>query len=274
MTIPSALGDSPSEAGSAPKQCIVTTSWDDANPQDLRVAELLRSRGLAGTFYVPLRGYQSTETLCGADLRELCASGFEIGAHSVSHRTLRRLRSEELGLEVTDCKYTLQECLGLAVTMFCYPNGYYNREVVEAVRRAGYVGARTCRMLSIDNEINNFEMPTTIQAFPHSPSRYLRNVARAGNFPLIWLYLTKLRRVGSWVDLGKHMFDTMLERGGIWHLYGHSWEIEQLRLWRDLEAMLDHIANHPQVSYTTNGALLAALKERPSCQGTAVVPAR
>ena len=107
-------------------QCIVTTSWDDSNPQDLRVAELLRSRGLAGTFYVPLRGYQNSETLCGADLRGLCASGFEIGAHSVSHRTLRHLRSEELVHEVTDCKYTLQECLGRDVTMFCYPNGYYN----------------------------------------------------------------------------------------------------------------------------------------------------
>ena len=131
-------------------QCIVTTSWDDSYPQDLRVAELLRSRGLTGTFYAPLKGYRNTETLSGADLRGLCESGFEIGAHSVSHRTLRHLRSEELNHEVTDCKYQLQECLGREITMFCYPNGYYNSGSIKAVRRAGYSGARTCHMLSTD----------------------------------------------------------------------------------------------------------------------------
>lgn len=251
-------------------QCIVTTSWDDSCPQDLRVAELLRSRGLTGTFYAPLKGYRGTETLSGADLRGLCDSGFEIGAHSVSHLSLRHLRSKELNHEVTACKYQLQECLGREIKMFCYPNGFYNRDVVEAIRRAGYLGARTCHMLSIDPEMRNFEMPTTIQAFPHSLSRYLRNLGRSGNIPLLWCYITKLSRFGNWVDLGKHLFDTMLEQGGIWHIYGHSWELEQLKLWRDLETMLDHVANHPRVRYTTNGALLAASQKVPSSPATSL----
>jgi hypothetical protein len=243
-------------------QCIVTTSWDDANPQDLRVVELLRSRGLTGTFYAPLIGYQSTETLSGADLRELCALGFEIGAHSVSHKTLRHLHSGELDHEVTDCKYTLQERLGREVTMFCYPNGYYDYRVIEAVKRAGYAGARTCRMFSTDGNMRSFEMPTTIQAYPHPQLRYLRNLGRARNFQTSWKYVTQLRHK-NWIELGKHMFDVVVESGGCWHLYGHSWEIEELQLWGQLEEMLDYVACRSGVTYTTNSGLLQILNGAP-----------
>ena len=34
----------------------VTTSCDDGDPSDLKVAELLRTRGLLGTFYFPFIG--------------------------------------------------------------------------------------------------------------------------------------------------------------------------------------------------------------------------
>jgi hypothetical protein len=39
-----------------PMPRIVTTSWDDGDPSDLKVAELLRARALSGTFYVPFIG--------------------------------------------------------------------------------------------------------------------------------------------------------------------------------------------------------------------------
>src|SRR5688500_11915407 len=37
------------------KAAIVTTSWDDGHPLDIRLAEMLARHGVAGTFYVPLR---------------------------------------------------------------------------------------------------------------------------------------------------------------------------------------------------------------------------
>ena len=65
---------------------VVTTSWDDGDPNDIKIADLLRSRKLPGTFYVPITGYQGRKTLCTEDLRTLCSEGFEIGGHSVSHK--------------------------------------------------------------------------------------------------------------------------------------------------------------------------------------------
>jgi hypothetical protein len=63
------------------------------------------------------------------------------------------------------------------------------------------------------------------------------------------------------VELGKRFFDQILKRGGIWHLYGHSWEIEQLDIWADLREILDYVAHHKDVSYVTNGQLLSLVNE-------------
>jgi peptidoglycan-N-acetylglucosamine deacetylase len=236
---------------------VVTTSWDDGDPRDLRVAELLRSRDLRGTFYVPITGYQGGTTLAAADLRALSSEGFEIGAHSVSHRTLPRLGREEQGREVRVCKQMLEQMLGSKVSMFCYPNGRYNDELIREVQNAGYEGARTTRMLSLKTRFSAYEMPTTVQAYPHHRTRYVRNLGRAHNIPGLVRYVTELRRFESWVALGKRLFSQVLEDGGIWHLYGHSWEIDELGIWDDLSEMLDHVAHREGVTYATNGQLLS-----------------
>jgi peptidoglycan/xylan/chitin deacetylase (PgdA/CDA1 family) len=88
---------------------VVTTSWDDGDPNDIKIADLLRSRKLPGTFYVPITGYQGRKTLCTEDLRTLCSEGFEIGGHSVSHKSLSNVSRKELAREVRDCKQMLSQ---------------------------------------------------------------------------------------------------------------------------------------------------------------------
>ena len=61
---------------------IVTTSWDDGHLLDLRTAELLRSCGLTGTFYVSIRSRRTQ--LSVSQLRELESMGVEIGSHTTS----------------------------------------------------------------------------------------------------------------------------------------------------------------------------------------------
>lgn len=39
----------------------------------------------------------------------------------------------------------------------------------------------------------------------------------------------------------------------MFHLWGHSWEIDQLVLWGSLESFLKEIARQPDVQYLTNG---------------------
>jgi peptidoglycan-N-acetylglucosamine deacetylase len=240
---------------------MVVTSWDDGDCQDLRLAEMLRQAGLAATFYVPIFGHDGKRTLRPEDLRTLVSEGFEVGAHTMTHPVLSELHGQELWVEVSDCKLILEQILGHEVQMFCYPRGRYNREVLETVRKAGYRGARTTRMLCHQNSFGAFEMPTTVQAYPHGSFTYYKNMGKRFDFPRLYKYVFELRRLQNWVDLSKRLFDQALEDGGIWHMYGHSWEIEKLGLWKELQEVLDYVRDRPGVIYANNSQTLEILKQ-------------
>jgi peptidoglycan-N-acetylglucosamine deacetylase len=240
---------------------IVTTSWDDGDRADLKVAEFLRSRGMGGTFYVPITPYRE-RPLDRAELRALSSEGFEIGAHGFSHKLLWRLPANEVAGEVGPCKPILEDILGTQVRMFCYPCGRYDSNVVRTLKEVGYCGARTVRMLATRLDFDPFKMPTTVQIFPHPQSAYLRNVARAGKLEGWQAYLVHRTRLADWLELGKKLFDSVLQNGGIWHLYGHSWEIDALNLWDGLRVMLDYVCRRKGVTYLSNGEVLGFQQAR------------
>src|SRR2546429_7373888 len=128
----------------APK--IVTTSWDDGDPRDLKVAELLRARRIKGTFYIPLLGYDGLATLDPAGLRSLDSEGFEVGAHGLSHHTLPKFRGKELAREVNLPKRRLEDLLGRGVSMFAYPQRRYNAKVMLELKVGGHPGIRTTQV--------------------------------------------------------------------------------------------------------------------------------
>jgi len=233
---------------------VVTTSWDDGDSADLKLAELLRSKGILGTFYVPMR-YRE-HPMSHAELRSLADEGFEIGAHGWNHKLLWRLQPDEALEEVKACKIALEDILGKRVDMFCYPKGRYDANAVRAVQEAGYAGARTVRMLATRPPSNPFRMPMTLQAYPHAPIIYFRNIGRSRSFESLRSCLVQLPRLGNWVELGKSLFDRVLNEGGVWHLSGHSWEIERLGIWDALCELLDYVCQRDEVRYVPNCGLL------------------
>ncbi len=246
------------------RRTIVTTSWDDGDQADLKLAEMLRSRKIAGTFYVPTHPYGGRPALSHQDLKNLSAEGFEIGGHGVTHKLLWGLSEKELVEEINPCKPFLEDILGKEVRMFCYPCGRYDANVIRALKRAGYQGARTVRMLSTRLMFDPFEMPTTVQIMPHAKSSYIRNVLRARKMEGVQVFLGNIANLDNWLELSKRLFDSALETGGMWHMYGHSHEIEQLGLWHELEEILDYVGNREQVTYIPNGDLISLLAASPA----------
>ena len=235
---------------------IVTTSWDDGDIFDLKIAEILYARKLAGTFYIPIAGHHSSSAMDHCDLRTLRGRGFEIGAHGLSHLVLSHCTKETLAQEVETCKKRLEDILGSQVRMFAYPRGRYSNLAIRSVKQAGYAGARTTQMLAQTLDFDPYRMPTTVHVFPHSKSDYVRNAVRAADFGAGWKYLTQLRQVDRWVELAKILFDSVLQEGGIFHLYGHSWEIDELNLWDDLNDVLDYVCKRDGVLYVSNSDIL------------------
>lgn len=235
---------------------IVTTSWDDGDACDLKLAEMLHVRKLPATFYVPIIGHHGARALGGEEIRALKREGFEIGGHGFSHLILPHCTKEVLVQEVITSKQQLEDILGGEVRMFAYPCGRYSNMGIRYVRKAGYAGARTTEMFAQGFNYDPYKMPTTIHVFPHSKSEYIRNTARAVNIGKAWRYMTKLWQAKNWVELAKLLFDSVIEEGGVFHLYGHSWEIDELGLWNDLLEVLDYVSNRDDVLYLTNGNIL------------------
>jgi len=244
-------------SGVATQPRIVTTSWDDGDPLDLELAGLLAARRLPATFYIPLKGHCLSARMDPSQMLSLDSQGFEIGAHGVSHPNLVQCDTEQLTREVETCKKCLEDDLSKEVSMFAYPNGRHNSNVIASVRRAGFVGARTTAMLARGLIFDPFRMPTSVQAFPHSQLDYLKNFISSGDFRRTWRHLSRLPRARHWVELAMHLFDSVVNSGGVWHLYGHSWEINDFKLWQDLRVILDYVSNRPGVLYLPNSGVVS-----------------
>jgi len=55
-----------------------------------------------------------------------------------------------------------------------------------------------------------------------------------------------------------------LREGGVWHLYGHSWLIEEMALWDGLVEVLDYVSRRENVRYANNGELGAPRETAPA----------
>ena len=227
----------------------VTTSWDDGHVLDHKLAGLLEDYGVPGTFYVAPNNVElpRQERLRKRDLRAL-ATDFEIGGHTLNHLRLNTLPDDVAAKEVIEGKDALEQVLGERLRSFCYPGGEYSDQHPEMVRDAGFDIARTVRR-GVTGLTPRYEMDTTVNAYRHlvDGPEALRLAGGA---------VKKARRLfWNWDELAMTLFDRTLCTGGIYHLWGHSWEVDKNGDWDRLERVLSYIGGRPDVEYVDNGAL-------------------
>lgn len=215
----------------------ITTSWDDGHPLDLRVAELLTRHGFGGTFYVPCSNGEGRPVMTAADLRTLGAQ-FEIGGHTIDHVRLVGLPAAERDRQIHDGKRRIEDDLGHAIVGFCYPGGKHDRAIRDAVRAAGFRYARTVTNLSLEPPRDPYQVDTTLQLYPHRRSTYLSNFMRRGAWRDRAGALTICLRGDSFDRCLEHILRLAAERGGVFHLWGHSWELDAHGLWDTLDRFL------------------------------------
>lgn len=74
---------------------------------------------------------------------EMACCGIEFGSHSLNHRWLPQLTSEEVKLEVEDAKKQIEQLTQKPCLTFAYPAGYVSDEAKEIIREAGHTAAFT-----------------------------------------------------------------------------------------------------------------------------------
>jgi len=76
------------------------------------------------------------------NLKDLVARGFDIESHTKTHPILTRVNAKRLSDELAGSKKILEDKLGIKITTLAFPNYLQNKTVREAVKSAGYLGAR------------------------------------------------------------------------------------------------------------------------------------
>jgi glycosyltransferase involved in cell wall biosynthesis len=229
-----------------PKMVYVTTSWDDGHRLDTRLAQLLQKYGIKGTFYVcpQDREFKREDLLSTPDLLAI-SKDFEIGGHTITHPHLTKIPIAQADDEIAMSKVYLEEILQREVTAFCYPYGDYNDEVKAIVKKYGYSMARTTKRYAFGIPQDLFAIPTTFHTYAHYSD--LPKI-----LPFAQFSLPTVKHLWDWENLAIALFERTCQTGGVFHLWGHSWEIEKNKGWQKLENVLAHIAAKGNVVHQTN----------------------
>lgn len=240
----------PPPGGPVPR-CVVTTSWDDGHLFDLRLADLLAGYGVAGTFYVAPGNveFPRRALLDAVGLREL-AQTMEIGSHGMRHIRFTDLDDVAVLADLRESRDHLEQLIGHEVTSFCYPGGAHDAHHGALVGRAGYRLARTCvagRLRVADP----LAMPVTMHA----------RALGGCDVDALAIARGRPRRAvtyaRAWDAMAIDWFDRALTEGGVFHLWGHSWELDVTRSWERLERVLAYVSCRPDVLYLTNAQTAA-----------------
>ena len=221
---------------------IFVTSWDDGHPLDLKIAELLDRYHLSGTFYIPIRNSEGRAVMSKKDIRTL-DSNFDIGSHTHDHIFLDTLSSTECYEQISAGKSQLEDYLGHSVDGFCYPGGKYNANIIKIVQELNIRHARTIKNFYLDIDDDKFQIPTTLQLFPHNKAVYCSNYIKQLNLLNRYQAFKQITFSNDWLSSLLLLVQNYINTDKIFHLWGHSWEIEEQNLWGELETLFKFVSS-------------------------------
>lgn len=123
----------------------IVLSFDDGfRSQFVAAARMLHTYGWPGVLNLIVSHlHEGTYGMGPREIVRMISWGWEIDSHTLTHPDLTTLHGADLTTEVTGSRRMLQHSFGVPVDFFCYPAGAYDREVVAAVKAAGYEAATT-----------------------------------------------------------------------------------------------------------------------------------
>lgn len=140
-------------------------SIDDGSIYDLRSADMLNSYGYNATFYIPVNWQRyltrkGIDPLAWEDVIDI-ANHFNIGSHGINHELLTQTSPASQDKEIFESKAWWQEH-GYTVDSFCYPRGYYDDDIKDKVKKAGYKTARTVKVGNLEPPTDPYAIETTV----------------------------------------------------------------------------------------------------------------
>jgi peptidoglycan/xylan/chitin deacetylase (PgdA/CDA1 family) len=223
---------------------IFTSSWDDGNELDIKLSKILSEFDVKGTFYIPINF--KMRSLSEKDIRKL-SKNFEIGSHSFSHPVMTKLEQKEIFAEASKSKSILESIIKKKIRCFAYPFGICNVKVARIIGSAGYSYGRTADELRTEMPENLLKSGFTISVSNTPRLLFLRQ----GNL------LSNLKSNFRWERVAKNLLSSALRKNSVFHLQGHSWEIEKEGNWDSLVEFIESVSRLRNIEFMTNQELAA-----------------
>jgi len=219
------------------ERAIFTTSWDDGNPLDVRIAQMLEDFGLTGTFYAST-GPEGRRLISDRDLARI-GSSHELGVHGRSHEIFPRLSRHDLAQEIWWAAEELSQ-FGVVGSVVAPPRGKLDGPTARLLARMGY-SVRTGAIIGSQSRSRSMLEPT-FHFYPHRWKTIVRNLAYRRRIPPPALLLAYGRR-RDFRDRTRRMLLSGARHQRYVHIWGHAAEIERLDLWDALGELLGAAAD-------------------------------
>jgi peptidoglycan/xylan/chitin deacetylase (PgdA/CDA1 family) len=126
-----------------PDKPIVVSFDDGYRSQERYAMPVLKALGWPGVLNLEVKNLSIAGGISHAEVRRLIAAGWEIDAHTLTHRDVTTLDAAALRHEIGGSRTALRREFGAPVNGFAYPAGRYDAAAEAAVRSAGFRAAVT-----------------------------------------------------------------------------------------------------------------------------------
>ncbi|MBP3480526.1 MAG: polysaccharide deacetylase family protein [Clostridia bacterium] len=215
----------------------LTLSYDDGVEQDMRMCELMKKYGIAGTFNIstgnyspegkrfepgrvhrPMTQRQSLETYKDEPL-------FEVATHALHHAWLPDIPLSEAVHEIIEDRRNIESQYGTICRGHAYPYGKYSENIINVLKSCGIAYARTTV------STHKFSLPEN------------------------WLILNptchhKDPRLTELTD--NFLNETPKLSPLFFYLWGHTFEFESDNNWEIIERFFEKTGGNPDIWYATN----------------------
>jgi peptidoglycan/xylan/chitin deacetylase (PgdA/CDA1 family) len=201
----------------------LTLSYDDGKAADRRLVSILNEHGLKGSFHLNAGLLGQADRVSAAELRGLYA-GHEVSAHTFTHPTLARCPREQIARQILDDRKALEDLVGYPVRGMSYPNGSYDREIVELLPHLGIEYARAVQTTG------TFSMPADFLEW-QGTCHHKRELAAKGE---------------EFLALAKSQYLYLM------YVWGHSYEFDNDGNWNVIEDFAAKAGGRADIWYATN----------------------
>ena len=205
------------------KHKVLTMSYDDGKVYDRQLVDIFNRYGIRGTFHMN-SGLLNNDIRIPSSEWLTLYKGHEIACHTVTHPTYARCPKEEIVTEIMDDRRYIESITKFPVHGLSYPNGSYNKEIVELLPSLGIKYSRTI------TSTNSFDIPENFCEW-NPTCHHNGGIMELGE---------------KFLSLAKPQYFNMM------YVWGHSYEFERDNNWELIENFCKMMSDKDDIWYATN----------------------